>query len=221
MPSGSTRWRPSAWRELLRLILPFIEAAPERLAFSFGGGTALAQHLHHRVSYDVDLFFESSRALRLLSPQRNAALRVAIGGKWQEPGHYLKFELPDGEIDLLVTYPVTDEPTEPYDFEGRILEIERPREILGKKIRYRGPAFKRRDVFDLAATLTWAPDEVSALVPMVRDRVPLLIDRIAAMSDDYRAHAGDDINPTEQGRTILHDAPEICLRGLEGWVRRG
>ncbi len=194
--------------------MPFIDAAPERLVFSFGGGTALAEHLQPRVSCDVDLFFETSRALRLLSPQRNEALRIAIGGKWQEPGHDLKFELPEGEIDLLVTYHVTEDTYEPYVFEGRTLDIERPREILAKKIRYRGASFKRRDVFDLAAALTWAADEVAALLPAVRDRLPLLIDRISAMSADYRAHAEDDINPTERGRGILLDAPEICLRGL-------
>jgi len=87
MSNRSKRWPPSAWRELLALILPFIDAAPGIGPFSFGGGTALGESLHHRVSYDIDLFFESARALRTLSPQRNPALREAIGSRWQEPDH--------------------------------------------------------------------------------------------------------------------------------------
>lgn len=197
-------------------MLPFIEAAPETGPFTFGGGTALAIWLGHRTSYDIDLFFERSRALRLLSPQHNPTLRAAIGGVWQEPGHYLKFELGPGEIDILVTCPVTDEPTVEYPFERWTLQLERPCEILGKKIRSRASSFKRRDVFDLAATITWAPEELPAFLPLVAVKLPLLRHRIGLMRDDYRAHAADDINPTEKGATILLDAADICLAALPG-----
>jgi hypothetical protein len=61
--------------------------------------------LHHRVSQDIDLFFESAAVLRLLSPNRNPDTK-RITDRWQEPGHYLKFEIAgvgDGDIDILVT----------------------------------------------------------------------------------------------------------------------
>src|SRR4051794_26702968 len=94
---GSKKWPPTAWRDLLRLALPALEALPAGMSWALGGGTALALTLAHRVSFDIDVFFTDSRALRLLSPNRNPLVR-AISDRWQEPGNYIKIERPEGEI---------------------------------------------------------------------------------------------------------------------------
>ena len=45
--------------------------------------------------------------------------------------------------------------------------IERSREILAKKIVYRGRTFQPRDVFDLACVAYAEPDEVAVILPWI------------------------------------------------------
>ncbi len=58
----------SHWPKLLDLALGAIDTLSCRYDWSFGGGTALAIQLDHRTSYDIDIFFPDSQALRELSP---------------------------------------------------------------------------------------------------------------------------------------------------------
>ena len=56
--TGSRKWPATAWRHLLELALRALDAEAAETPWTFGGGTALALKLRHRISYDVDIFFE-------------------------------------------------------------------------------------------------------------------------------------------------------------------
>jgi hypothetical protein len=69
--------------------------------WTFGGGTALALILGHRVSYDVYIFLDSSTVMKTLAPNINPVTK-SLCDAWQWPGKYLKLILRDvGEIDFL------------------------------------------------------------------------------------------------------------------------
>jgi len=150
--------RTDVWPKLLELALRALATLPARTRWSWGGGTALARHLGHRESDDIDIFLSDSRSLRLLSPQRNEVVR-GLCESWQEPGHYLKLERPEGEVDFIVGSLLTEPGTRPWTFLGRSLPLETAAEVLAKKLRWRGSNILARDVFDLAATLSLAPEE--------------------------------------------------------------
>ena len=106
--------RASEWRKLLDKALPALDhvfgAQPEKTDspdWTLGGGTAIAIQIDHRISYDIDIFVPGT-ALRNFVPANNPASR-GISERFQWPGHYLKFELDEGEIDFL-SPPLQTEP---------------------------------------------------------------------------------------------------------------
>ncbi len=51
----------------MELVLPALDELPGGLSWTLGGGTGLAISLNHRISHDVDIFFQDAAALKLLS----------------------------------------------------------------------------------------------------------------------------------------------------------
>jgi hypothetical protein len=159
-PNGSKKCTTSRWVELMNLALPVLSDLPPEMRWSLGGGTALALHLSHRVSFDVDIFFEHPVALKEL--MRNPKTKQLSNDR-EFPGNYLKIIRPEGEIDFILASNVTDEFCQTYEFEGRQIKIETPMEIIAKKIKYRGSKFTFRDTYDLAAAIGNAPDILERL----------------------------------------------------------
>jgi len=225
MPTGSRKWRASAWQKLLEAILKIEQDLPERLPFSFGGGTALAVHLDHRLSYDIDLFYRSADVFDHYNPNANAAVKALIKahrGTWQFPGNYFKLELGDaaGEIDILVSKFMTAAPTTTWSFRRWSIPLETPAEIIAKKIRFRSSQFKRRDIFDLGAVAKLRPKALDEAFKVNLDNLPRLRDRIATMQADYERHVDDDVNPTASGRLLIKSAPERCLNVIDAFLLR-
>lgn len=197
-----------------------MEEAPR---WTFGGGTALALHLGHRVSYDIDAFVRDSDILRDLTPARNPLTRVLLAGrKYEYPGHYLKLDMGVGEIDFIVAGRRTDDPTQEWTFEGRVIRIETPWEIAVKKAFHRPSTFKLRDIFDLAAVVESHPEHLAASLGEVEDKLDKVIHRVALLAPQYETLVIDDVNPTEYGRRYLgRTAPEAVLAFLTAWMERG
>ena len=187
---GSKKWQPTAWRDLLRLALPPLEALPAGMNWALGGGTALALTLAHRVSFDIDVFFTDSRALRLLSPNRNPLVRFRVARTF------------------------SDEPAIRYNFEGRTIMVETPFEILAKKIHYRGSRFTVRDIFDTAMISLSAPEVLPALVDEMPQAVTRTLDRMAAIKAVYADTIRQDVNPTETGSAYLDAGYDIAAAAL-------
>ena len=63
-PVGSKKWPTSKWKLLLELVLPALSELSNDLIWSLGGGTALSISLNHRISYDIDIFFQDKAATK-------------------------------------------------------------------------------------------------------------------------------------------------------------
>lgn len=213
---GSEKWRTSHWQGLLRDSIRLIESLKEEPVWTFGGGTALAVHLDHRISYDIDIFVKDSDVLRDLAPARNPLTKQLLGNrKFEYPGQNLKLRMDEGEIDFIVAGRRTDDPSSPWIFEGRTIRLENPWEIAVKKIFYRPSTFKVRDVFDLAAVLEHHRDPLWSALSEVEDKLDKVIDRVSRIVPQYRTLIADDITPTEKGRRYMHeDSPRAVLAFL-------
>lgn len=67
------------WKDLLRTAARILDRAgivPEE--WSFGGGTALALRLNHRVSNDVDIFLNDAQLLLLVTPRLNGDVAAVV-----------------------------------------------------------------------------------------------------------------------------------------------
>ncbi len=213
--TGSRKWPATAWRTLLELALPALDEVGPDLRWALGGGTALALELDHRISYDIDIFLEDAGALRDLSPNRNKASR-AITDRWQEPGHYLKLEREEGAVDFILGARLTGLAPWLYPFKGRDVPVERPAEILAKKLKYRGSRFVPRDIFDVLAAHRADPSAVRLAVASVPEGARRAADRIRRMAERYRETIVDEVNPTTSGMALLEadplEAAEILAR---------
>ena len=133
---------------------------------------------------DIDIFLPDATALRSLSPQRNPAGR-ALTDRWQEPGHYLKLEFAQGEVDFIAAPLLTDPGTLAWPYRGRDLPLETVAEVLAKKLHWRGSRILARDLFDLIAAwrldpasfaqaVAAAPDGALRVADQIRRRLPRL-----------------------------------------------
>jgi mevalonate kinase len=139
----------------MNLALTVLSDLPPEMHWSLGGGTALALHLNHRVSFDVDIFLEHPGALKELMKNPKTK-QLSENREFQ--GNYLKIIRPEGEIDFILAANITDVFCQTYDFEGGLINIETPVEIIAKKIKYRGSKFTLRDTYDLAAVIEAVPN---------------------------------------------------------------
>lgn len=229
MRDGSGKWLPSQWQRLMDLTLQAFdsvmpEGGPAPL-WTFGGGTALAIDLQHRISYDLDAFVDSAGVIQSLVPVRNETTRRICWNPetgradYNYPGHYLKLIVKDvGEIDFLGASSILADATVPFAFEGRIISRERSAEVIAKKIYHRGATFKSRDLFDLAGTYLVLRDELAHaaaspfLTPDVYSRLRL---RIETRKDALKEGMHEEVNPTPFGQSYIHRTYDLAIEALE------
>lgn len=216
---GSRKWRTSDWRGLLHDAVALIDTLKEAPRWSFGGGTSLAVFYGHRISYDVDIFLANSDTLTALSPARNPATKALLAGRsYQFPGNYLKLQMEGGEIDFILAGRRTADPVQPWNFEGREINIDTPWETAIKKMFYRPSTFKVRDAFDLAAVIDHHGEQLRSNLSVVEDRLDKLIDRLDALAATYESMVVDDINATEAGsKYATGDAIGSAISFLATW----
>jgi len=188
------------------------------VAWTFGGGTALALRIGHRVSYDVDIFVQDAALLSALSPDRNSAAR-AITDRWQEPGNYIKLEHEMGAIDFILAGRQTGAAPWTYPFLGRELRVEQPAEILAKKLKYRGSRFLARDIFDLLAIHQHDASSVRAAVSATPEGARRAADRIERIAQRYRQTIMDEVNPTQTGVALFDEDPARAAAALREAMR--
>lgn len=228
MRDGHGRWLPSQWQKLMSLTLRAVDSveleSDVRPGWTFGGGTALALDLNHRISYDIDIFLDSAKVIQNLVPVRNSVTKEicwserAGQAQYQYPGHYLKLIVEGaGEIDFLAASALLSDATRPLPFEGRIILRERPAEIIAKKIYYRGATCKARDLFDLAGLFLTMPDELVAasasafLAPDVYSRMRF---RIMSRQSRFDEEIRDEVNATDFGASYLPNTCNLALEAL-------
>lgn len=218
MKDGSGRWLPSRWEDLLQKALVALDSLEGGSGpWTFGGGTALAQILGHRISYDVDIFLDSSTVLKNLAPNMNPVTR-SLCDTWQWPGKYLKLILRDvGEIDFLNAPSFTGNPTYELRFGERSIAAERSAEIATKKLVYRASTFTARDAFDLAAIHLYDRSALGEIAqsPITHHVVSSALNRLNLAKHQYQSDMRNLINSTQRGEEFIDRACEIALGALE------
>lgn len=208
----------NSWMDLLVSALPVLNQLPKELDWDLGGGTALMLSINHRLSKDIDIFFENARALKLLAPSVNKGTK-SICDEWQQPGHYIKLIKYDkGEIDFLVSRTFEDNPNTLFNFSHRgisqTIHVETPKEIISKKIFHRASQFTIRDIFDTAAVIEKNKFVLQHLSLDVVEKLPLAIDRIKTLSDEYKNEIDKYVMPIDVSKNVLCKGPEIAMESL-------
>lgn len=147
--------------------------------WSFGGGTVLMRRYRHRVSKDIDIFVPDPQYLDYLSPRLNTKAESLTDSYIEQAGS-LKLIFPEGEIDFVVSAPLTKEPAVVETLFGREVQVESSAEIVAKKVWHRGVEFTARDIFDLAMVAEKEPKAIQEIRPILRERCDVVLRRITA-----------------------------------------
>jgi len=181
--------RLNDWRALFARAMRIIDsvaASGERFAdWSFGGGTVLMRRLRHRVSKDVDLFVPDPQYLGYVSPRLNDTA-AELTQRYLETAISVKLYFADGEIDFIVSPPLTERPTTLETVLGRRVRVDTTAEILAKKIWHRGAQLAARDMFDLAAVAAREPAAIERIVGILHERRDAIRRRIASSEKTLR-----------------------------------
>jgi len=174
--------RLNHWQTLFAKALGVLQAAGREgapLRWSFGGGTALMLRYAHRISTDIDIFVPDPQWLPSLSPRLNEAAE-ALGADFVEDAQFLKFRLPEGEIDFVACGWLTSAPCERQVVLGSEVSVETPAEIVGKKLWFRAGRFRARDLYDLATVIELEPASLDAIHPLLEQKGAAVIERMTS-----------------------------------------
>ena len=131
-------------------------------------------HINHRRSKDIDIFLEDSQLLGFFNPRiSDSALRVTPD--FEEGAGFVKLFLAPGEIDVVVAPLLTPDPVQTASLLDHEIALERPAEIIAKKMRYRGDRVTARDLFDLAAVATSMPEEIEIARPFMQKNAKVFV----------------------------------------------
>ncbi len=207
------------WKALLPLCFAVVDEVVREHGVEFpiriGGGSMLLRHYGHRRSKDLDLFVTDIRLLRWCSPRMNEAA-ADLFPDYGEEATAVKLITGLQEIDIIAAAPILAEgDIEPALLSGRPVLIERPREILAKKIVYRGRLFQPRDVFDLACVAAAEPEEVAAVLPWLS---PTHLDDLDARLTEIEPMLATDLANKVEAFPAFSPLVETCLAVARGVV---
>jgi Nucleotidyl transferase AbiEii toxin, Type IV TA system len=156
------------WKELLspcfRVIDEVIRERNVEFPIRIGGGSMLLRRYKHRKSRDLDLFVTDAQLVRWCSPRFNETA-ADLFPDYGEEAAAVKLVTGMQEIDIIAAAPIIlDRAVEEVELGGRKVFVELPREIVAKKVVYRGRNFQTRDVFDLACVAIAEPEEIAAVL---------------------------------------------------------
>lgn len=181
--------RLKIWETLFRRALVLIDSVGKAgitlSDWTFGGGTVLMRRYRHRLSKDIDIFIPSPQYLNYLSPHLNETAEE-MTGDYTLQAEFLKLQFPEGEIDFVVSAPLTQDPVIAETVLGRKVMVETSVEIVAKKVWHRGDGFRARDIFDLALVAEREPEALQSIAPVLRDRKDAILARIQASDKNLR-----------------------------------
>jgi hypothetical protein len=199
------------WTEHLDLALEMLEDVQRRLGvaieYSIGGGTMLMRRYRHRISRDLDLFVRDASLIRALSPQLND-FTAARFPKYAESASAIKFVVGDQEIDIIVAPALTEPPYLRRRVAGRLLPVEEPREIIAKKLLYRGRSLTHRDVFDLAVVANRSPEQIVDMPKVIGIPALKAVEtRLRELEPSFRNDLQKYVRPLPAGKSFMDTAP--------------
>lgn len=197
--------------------------AQETLGFpvewSFGGGTALMLQIDHRESHDIDLFLDDPQLLPFLNPETQQIPLERLPDTYHVEGrHVLKLAYGDaGEIDFICCASITEDPTALTEIRGQRVALEKPGEIIAKKVSYRGTMFQPRDMFDLAAVTEYygADYSVGALRQCTYEARQGAFEQVQKAVPESVAKINSQLMSREKTQHLVDRAQEISREVLE------
>jgi predicted nucleotidyltransferase component of viral defense system len=137
------------------------------------------RRFRHRVSKDVDIFVPDPQYLGYVSPRLNDTA-ADLTPSYLETAISVKLYFPEGEIDFIVSPPLTRDPTTLETVLGRRVRVDTTAEIIAKKVWHRGADFTARDMFDLALVAEREPTAIEQIARILRERRDAIRSRIAS-----------------------------------------
>lgn len=217
--------KPGVWRELfphaLKLMAHLEEEVNQPL-WTSGGGTVLMLRLGHRQSKDIDLFVPDPQYLGYVSP-RLSDVAEEVSTDYEENAEFIKFYLPDGEIDIVVGAALTEQSFDIVHYAGREIKVETCAEIIAKKMWHWGDQAKARNLFDLCAVADADPAAIkqagpffvrhgAAFLQRLQDRANMTQDEFEAIDILGFDRSYEDC--LEQAKGIVKPILERSIRAL-------
>lgn len=148
------------WESLFDRALKLAEQTGPQTHWTMGGGTVLMLRHRHRLSKDIDIFFNDPQPLGFVNP-RLGGLAESMTSHYEESNGHVKLYFDEGEIDFIAS-PLLTSPGDSMDsVRGKEVRLETDVEIVAKKMWHRGHEAKARDLFDLALIIEKSPDALS------------------------------------------------------------
>jgi hypothetical protein len=210
-------------RKWLELLDPAIEmfADLERkrgaVDFTVGGWTMLMRRYRHRKSHDLDLFVQDVSIIRALSPRANE-LTESLFPDYQEEAAAIKFTLGTADIDVIAAPRLTKPAFRVRKIAGRMLRIEEPREILAKKLLYRGRRLTLRDLFDVGVVAGTDPKQLSGMAAVLGPRgLDNIERRLNEIGSSYERDIAERIETLPAGVPFLGKGAHALRELLQQW----
>ena len=167
--------------------------------WAVGGGTVLKHIFEHRMSKDIDIFFDDPQKLGALSPRFNEANDENLV-RYFEDAVCIKLIFPEGKVDFVVAGHVTDFKPRMSEFHGESVMMDDPVEIVAKKIWHRGAEMKERDLFDLATLyLSERREDLIKSARGMPEKIHAMEEKIKSLDADVSAN----ITQLPNGKQIL------------------
>jgi hypothetical protein len=185
-----------------------------------GGGSMLLRRYGHRKSMDLDLFVTDVQLVRWCSPRSNEAA-LDLFPDYSEEANAVKLVTGMQEIDVIAVAPIiTEDAVDEVTIGDRKIIVERPREILAKKIFYRGRTFLVRDMFDLACVATVEPEEVAAILPaLTLTHLDDLDARLRELEPIWAKEIATKVDPYPDFAPVVGNCMELVRGIVDEWRR--
>jgi Nucleotidyl transferase AbiEii toxin, Type IV TA system len=202
------------WTRLFRIACALIRQVNSEKSiidhWTFGGGTAMMLQIGHRDSHEVDFFLSDAQLLPFLDPQKHDFRFEIRPADYEGDGaSFQKFAFKDvGEIDFIVGRAMTSSPTTRVVIEGEPTLLETIPEIIAKKVYYRGPSIKPRDIFDIAAASEQHAGPVIDALRSYRTEVETTLTVIDKLNPEFVNRAIAQLSIKDKFRPIAETALE-------------
>lgn len=181
--------KPGVWRKLFPhalKLMAHLESETNKPHWTFGGGTVLMLRIGHRQSKDIDIFVTDPQYLGYVNP-RLSDVAEQVSSDYEEHAAFIKFFLPEGEIDIVVGASLTPQAFERVTYAGRKIKLETCAEIIAKKMWHRGDQAKARDLFDLCAVALAEPEAITIAAPFFKKHGAAFLKRLEDRSQFVEA----------------------------------
>lgn len=154
---------PGAWQTLLPRAVMLIDevrmhGGVENPFWTLGGGTVLMFRYRHRLSKDIDVFVPDPQYLGFVTPRLSDVAASLTEDYVEAPDAFVKLQFEEGEVDFVASPNLLDDAWEPWEIGGNRVRVEKPAEIIAKKMYHRGDRATARDLFDLTLVVEREPE---------------------------------------------------------------